>query len=156
MINTILGDILEQTHGILCHQTNYDGVMGGGIAASIWNRLLTDQLKNNYVDFCRKNGKGTLGFAQFLFVRNDLIIANCFSQNGFDEPDADGSITNYEEMRECFETVYDFAKQRKLPVFIPHGMGCGIAGGDWTKVLGIIDDVFNKPDVSTTIVKLDQ
>ena len=155
MVRSIKGDMLEQKYGILCHQTNYEGVMGGGIAAVIWDKLLSDQHRKNYTDFCRKSGKTALGYAQFLFIRETLIIANCFSQNGFNEPDADGSITNYAAMRECFEKVRDFAKQMGLPVFIPYGMGCGVAGGKWDKVVAIINDIFGKSDVVVTIVRLE-
>lgn len=156
MLREIKGDMLEQKKGILCHQTNYDGVMGGGIAYAIWDKLLTYQHKKNYVNFCRDNGKDSLGYVQFLFLKTDLIIANCFSQNGFNEPDASGSITNYEAMRGCFIKVRDFSLQKKLPlVFIPYGMGCGIAGGDWGRVRRIIEDVFGESDVMATIIRLE-
>lgn len=156
MIKEIKGDLLVQERGILCHQTNYMGVMGGGIAAAIWDKLLDDQCRYNYVNFCRKCGETALGYAQFLYVKEDLIVANCYSQNGFSEMDADGSITNYEAMRECFIKVRDFALQQDLPfVYIPYGMGCGIAGGKWDRVRSIIEDVFSVSDVTATIVRLE-
>ena len=156
MVKEIKGNLLEQNKGILCHQTNYEGVMGGGIALAIWNKLLTDQNRKNYTDFCRKHGKTALGYAQFLFLKEDLIVANCYSQNGFDESDADGNITNYGAMRKCFVNVLDFALEHKLPlIFIPYGMGCGIAGGNWDKVRSIIEDVFSESDVTATIVQLE-
>lgn len=156
MVREIKGDLLEQEKGILCHQTNYEGVMGGGIALTIWNTLLTEQTRKNYVEFCEDSGKDALGFVQFLFVKEDLIVANCFSQNGFSEPDAYGSITNYDAMRNCFVKVRDFAIQTNLPfVYIPYGMGCGIAGGKWDTVQGIIEDVFGASDVTAMIVRLE-
>ena len=54
MIKEIKADLLVQERGILCHQTNYMGVMGGGIAAAIWDKLLDDPCRYNYVNFCRK------------------------------------------------------------------------------------------------------
>lgn len=156
MVKEIKGDLLKQEKGFLCHQTNYEGVMGGGIAYAIWNKLLTDQDRKSYEFYCRECGKDALGYVQFLFLKNDLIVANCFSQNGFDEPDAAGNITNYKAMRECFVKVRDLALKRKLPlVFIPYGMGCGIAGGKWDKVRGIIEDVFGASEVTATIVRLE-
>lgn len=156
MVKEIKGDLLEQKRGILCHQTNYEGIMGGGIARAIWDRLLTDRNRIAYTGFCRKYGKNLLGYTQFLFLEKELIVANCYSQNGFDEPDADGNITNYDAMRECFVKVLDFALEQKLPiVFIPYGMGCGIAGGNWDKVRSIIEDVFGESDVTATIVQLE-
>lgn len=156
MIKEVKGDLLAQERGILCHQTNYKGVMGGGIAAAIWDKLLNDQSRKNYVDFCRTCGRDALGYAQFLYVKEDLIVANCFSQNGFDEPDSTGNITNYDAMRECFVKVRDLALQEDLPlVYIPYGMGCGIAGGKWNRVRSIIEDVFGGSDVTAIIVRLE-
>lgn len=156
MVKEIKGNLLEQEKGILCHQTNYEGVMGGGIALAIWNTLLTEQTRKKYVQFCEKSGRDALGNVQFLFVKDDLVVANCYSQNGFNEPDAYGSITNYDAMRDCFVKVRDFSLQQNLPlVFVPYGMGCGIAGGDWRMVRGIIADVFGMSDVTAAIVKLE-
>ena len=130
--------------------------MGGGIAYAIWNKLLTTKNRKSYEDFCRKYGKKALGYVQFLLLKDDLIVANCFSQNGFDEPDVTGNITNYEAMRKCFVQVRDLALQQNLTlVFIPYGMGCGIAGGKWDKVRGIIEDVFGASEVTATIVRLE-
>lgn len=155
MVKEIKGNLLEQKKGILCHQTNYEGIMGGGIAYAIWEKLLPDSCKREYVNFCRKFGRDALGYTQFLFMTPARIVANCFSQNGFNEVDADGSITNYGAMKECFEKVREFAVQQNLRlVFIPYGMGCGIAGGRWETVRGIIEDVFGASEVTATIVRL--
>lgn len=43
MIQEIEGDLLCFPTNILCHQTNYYGVMDGGIAAAIRKKILTDR-----------------------------------------------------------------------------------------------------------------
>jgi len=37
-----------------------------------------------------------------------------------------------------------------FPIFLPHGLGCGLAGGDWKEVLGRIESAI--PDA--VIVRL--
>lgn len=156
MVNEIKGNMLEQENGILCHQTNYQGVMGGGIAAAIREKLLTEQHYKNYQDFCRKCGANALGYVQWLYLTETRILANCFCQNAFESPDADGTITNYAAMKECFEKVREFSEKYNLPVFIPGGMGCGIAGGNWIKVRSIIGAVFDDSKIPITIVWLEE
>lgn len=39
-VKIIKGDLLNCGADIICHQTNFFGMMGGGVAASIWNQLL--------------------------------------------------------------------------------------------------------------------
>ena len=31
------------------------------------------------------------------------------------------------------------ANQKQLPIFVPFGIGCGLAGGDWDRVTDIIN-----------------
>ena len=49
-------------------------------------------------------------------------------------------------------TIEKFAKENNLTVAFPGYIGCGIAGGDWTTVLDILDDVFSGSTVKCTIV----
>jgi len=39
-VKIIKGDLLNCGADIICHQTNFFGMMGGGVAAAIWNQLL--------------------------------------------------------------------------------------------------------------------
>ena len=50
------------------------------------------------------------------------------------------------------DSIRVYALRFKLPVYIPGYIGCGIAGGDWNRVKGIIDDVFKGSLVEATIV----
>ena len=48
MLTEQTGDILKITNGIICHQTNYHGTMGGGVAAGIAEKLLTPEQYKEY------------------------------------------------------------------------------------------------------------
>lgn len=155
MIRLVLGDLLNQ-QGVLCHQVNYEGVMGAGVAAAICNRLLSADQYREYQQICRKQGESLLGTNLYMPLPDGRVVANCFCQNSFMRLDNGGSITNYDAMRKCFCDVRGYAIDSNLPVCIPRGMGCGIAGGSWEKVRDIIGDVFGEDseDVDVWIVQL--
>lgn len=140
MIKQVNGDILDYNEGIICHQTNYLGVMGGGIALAIRQKLLTPDQYKCYKDECRTYGACLLGSATFYVCGSRLTVANCYCQNG--APDMFGSLTNYAAMDLCFQQVVHNMRARNLPVLIPGYMGCGIARGDWNTVRGIIERNF--------------
>lgn len=156
MIKEIKGDLLSCHADFICHQTNYAGVMGGGVALAIKNKLLSDTAYKAYQRLCAKKGRDLLGEVQFLAggVKDDgdtaYIVFNLFCQDEYVQPD--GGITRYDCMRKCLDTVRQYAMQYKQSVAIPGNMGCGIAGGDWKKVRSIIEDVFGNSPVPCFIV----
>lgn len=130
MIKNIIGDALENDCDILCHQVNLDGVMGGGIALQIARRFPT--VEKEYREYPNK----MLG--EVCFSKADkYVVANCFSQNPFFE-------TNYIALKQCMEKVKDYMNKNGLTtVAIPYHYGCGIAFGNWDKVLSIVQEVFS-------------
>lgn len=160
MIYNISGDALIACKGgILCHQTNYFGVMGAGIAAAIKAKLLSREEFMMYVDVCKKLGRGNLGAVQFLFVRDGTVVANCFSQDDKTNTYPKGRIapyTDYGAVRSCLEVVKGDAERWVKSVYIPYKYGCGIAGGDWNKVQEIINDVFKDSTIDLYIIRRPQ
>lgn len=157
-VNEITGDIIRDGYGIICHQVNFQGVMGGGVAASIRERLLSDEQYKEYQRYCRTNGAGALGKVWYTPVdaekakdNKPLVVANMFCQNA--RPDArTGCLTHYDFMEDCFADVKNIAETWKRPIFIPGYIGCGIAGGDWNRVKWIIQHTFRDAKVPVTIV----
>lgn len=154
MIFEITGDLLDTASGIICHQTNYHGAMGGGVARAIAEKILSEDQYAAYVAYCKERGRTALGTVQFLGEAPGLIVANVFSQDEL-KPQIEGNfdITDYGAMTIGLEHVRDMAERFDLSVHIPSGMGCGIAGGDWDRVRGIIDDVFADTSIEVYIVK---
>lgn len=154
MVHEINGDALAFKDGIICHQTNYHGVMGAGIAAAIRHKLLTRQQYAEYVNTCMVEGRDLLGRVQYFKCRNDVIVANCFCQDEARQTtEDDDTITSYGDMRRCLKHVRGMAERGSKRVCIPYKMGCGIAGGDWNKVRSIIESIFGKSDVEAVIVR---
>lgn len=158
MIKEITGDLLRDGKGILCHQVNTYGVMGGGIAAAIADRLLTSKQYRCYANLCSQTPPeqliGTVQYFSVLFGTPRRVVANMFSQNPFS---VDGNLTNYDAMKRCLEDI-----KRQAIVYggwnvsIPGYIGCGIAGGDWSRVKPIIEEVFGGGPVDATIIYWDQ
>lgn len=154
MLNEITGDILNVKDGIICHQVNYYGVMGGGVAAAIAEHVLTAEQYAEYSDYCKKAGRTALGTVQFMGCKGGLIVANMFCQ---DDARARGgaqdqNITDYDAMRRCLARVRSMAVLQGKRVYFPRNLGCGIAGGSWDTVKYLIGDVFGGYPVEAFIV----
>lgn len=50
--------------------------------------------------------------------------------------------TDYPTFRKCMIEVRDWAKGQGYTVAVPGRIGCGIAGGNWDTVRGILYDIF--------------
>lgn len=154
MIKEVVGDLLSYDADIICHQTNYYGVMGGGIALAIRSYVLSDSAFNQYRQACKLGGKKLLGKVLYLPALNKnedaVIVANLFCQDG--PLRRDGVLTHYAAMRLCLQQIARFAETQNYSVALPGYMGCGIAGGDWATVRQIVEDVFGQSPVPLTIV----
>lgn len=148
MVRQIKGDLLKCDAEILCHQVNYYGVMGGGIAAAIRDKVLTPIQYKCYQNYCNMRGESALGTVQYLNIEpHKRIIANLFSQRDMG--------TDYYAMRKCLHQVKNYAAEYGYTVAVPGHIGCGIAGGDWDIVLSILYEVF-AGDVDLIIVNWDK
>lgn len=67
-----------------------------------------------------------------------LYVAGIYGQ---DDYGCTGQYTQYPAVEQGLKRVSEFAKQHNLPVYLPYGIGCGLAGGDWNIVSTIIHDV---------------
>lgn len=129
MITYVKGDLLEANADVICHQVNLEGVMGGGLAYSIARKYpKVNKVYKNYIP----KQLGEVCFAD----TKDFTIANCFSQT----EDYD---TDYKALKLCLYKVKGYMISCKYSrVAIPYKYGCGIANGDWKKVLSVFEEVF--------------
>jgi O-acetyl-ADP-ribose deacetylase (regulator of RNase III) len=147
----IRGNILDQTHGIIGHQVNCQLVMGAGLAKQIRDKY--PRAFTQYRDvFAKIKIAKRLGKAQIVeVVRPTLYIANLFGQYNFlprhvKHTDYPALTMALRQLRMWRNNI----KGKDFPIYLPFGLGCGLAGGEWRVVEGIIRDVL--PDA--TIVKL--
>ena len=140
-INAIKGNLLDIERGIICHQVNCLGKMGAGLALAIRRKYPT--VYQAYID-AYKNRKLKLGRVLFVEVAPSLIVANLCGQHGYGSR---GLYTNYSAIQECFSKVGKYAKKRQLPIYIPLGIGCGLAGGSWSVIYEFIENIIPEANI---------
>lgn len=131
-------DILTVERGVIFHQVNCMGVMGGGIARSIAEKW--PKLEAAYKAICDKHTHNELLGKTFLYgVEVDLFVANVFGQNSISRISRQ---TNYEATVEAFERLQTMDIEENLPFYFPKNMGCGLGGGNWKIYSAIIEAHF--------------
>ena len=140
------GDLLKCNEDIIVHQVNIDAIWGAGVAKQIANKY--PMAEREYIKICQeyKNNYENLKGKVDLTFENGKYIASMFSQDK-------NFNTDYEHMKQAIELVKGFAKQENLSVALPYGIGCGIANGDFNKVLEVIEEVFS--DYCVSLYKLE-
>lgn len=132
------GDILQSGADVICQQVNCMGVMGAGLAKQV-----RDKYPSVYIAYKEKCKKGScLGDAQLCEI-GERVIANLFGQEGYGR---DKRYTDYDALKNALLQVnevfgYGYPQRR---IALPHGLGCGLAGGDWSVVRPMIEEIFGK------------
>lgn len=167
MIKIAHRSILNATENIIVQQVNCMGVMGAGLAKSIYTKWPT--VRSAYLDYCKRVGLGRALLGEVNWVKiqqgetnrgvGSQYVANCFSQYDYRRPTEINRVchTDYSAMEKCFnEIAYKSLaiSETGFSIAIPYGIGCGLAGGDWCRVYGIIQNVFRENMV--TLYKLDK
>jgi len=158
MIKNIKGNILDANEDIICHQVNCQKVMNADLAKQIRNKY--PNVYKEYVDLINwakeeyKRGyskkESLLGSIQFVECSDGKIVANLFGQDRYGR---DKQYTDYEALEKCLYSLYESVtwennKLKGKSIAIPYGIGCGLGGGDWNTVYGIIEKIFSDYDVS--------
>jgi O-acetyl-ADP-ribose deacetylase (regulator of RNase III) len=147
----VKGDILDAKHGIIGHQVNCRMVMGAGLAKQI-----RDKYPMVFTEYKEVMGAAEyhkrLGKCQLVQVGPDLYVANLFGQADFVPRGV--CHTDYNALSMAMNGLHDWRKMNwsaevDMPIYLPSGLGCGLAGGDWKVVEGLISSAI--PDA--TIVR---
>lgn len=139
-VKEIKGNLFNSKADVLCHQVNTYGAMGAGIAVEVRNRF--PKVYYGYRNYCNQPEEDLLGSAFVIQTDNNQnqFIANCFGQIKWN--------TDYETLKNSLKNVADWMnKNGKNTVAVPYKMSCGLAGGDWNIVKGIIEDAFKNFDL---------
>lgn len=156
MINIIKGNILNATEDIICQQVNCKGVMGAGLAKQIKEKYpeVFEAYTEMYETY-KSKPKSMLGQAQMIKCNDDKFIANLFGQFNYGTKTIQ---TNYEALHDAFDrllnAVTNIEKYKGKTIAIPYNIGCGFAGGDWTIVYTIIEEIANYYNYDVTIYQL--
>lgn len=133
---TMKGDILNVKYGIICHQVNCKGKMGAGIALSI--RKKWPIVYKDYMDAYSEGHLIPGAVILSTITLRELYVANLCGQLNYGR---DKKYTIYSAVRACLIELDTMTHNTTLPIYIPKGMGCSLAGGNWDVVLNIIKEV---------------
>jgi len=171
--HVVIRNILDNKRGIIGHQVNCIGVMGGGLALQI--RRMYPYAYEQYHQFY-ESGDLKLGVVLTVAVENDLCIANMAAQDGITDfkkilnkmvednvvIDLDSGVsvfaqsgvaTDYDALTKCLRTVAELSRKLDLPLYLPFRLGCGLAGGDWKIVRKLIEE--NAPEATICVLPKD-
>lgn len=150
-----VGNILETDCRFILHGCNAKGVMGAGLAKVIRNKY--PMAYQVYRDAFNKNGL-TPGNSIWVNCGKHVII-NGITQNGYGRGgvfvDYDAVARVMQDIEAQHEMAYDYMDNEIEPikeVAMPL-IGCGLAGGDWSRIVEIIEENLHK--VKPVIYTLD-
>lgn len=139
-IREIKGDITKTDCNIIAHGCNCFCVMGAGVAAALkrkWPEVYEADVRTMIGD------KNKLGTFTYTFTKDGKLIFNLYTQYyyGRDRPHV-----SYLALQDALEGMRDFIEGQSsiLPRIALPRIGCGLAGGEWGVVRGIIEEVFTK------------
>ena len=152
MVKTINNsNLLDVREGIICHQVNCIGVMGGGLALQVrkkWPKAFSEYSKECAI--FKENPKRLLGHVQDVLLEDKLVVANCYGQ----VLPGNGVMTSYEAWDIILDKLKDLSNYFNLDLHFPWMVGCGLAGGDWSIMRKKIEDAFSGKEHKVYIHKL--
>ena len=138
MVKYIKGDILNVTEGIIVQQVNCKGVMGAGLAKQIRDKW--PSVYDRYLDkvYYSPKNEDLLGTTAWNKVDTNLFVASIFGQYDYGHGT---KFTIYPALFKGLDYVFGMAETDQIPVYMPKGLGCGLAGGNWDFVEAYIQDL---------------
>ncbi|EMR6009163.1 macro domain-containing protein, partial [Escherichia coli] len=120
---------------IIAHGCNAQGKMGSGFAKELRNRY--PMAYDDYKAYEKERGFLRTGQISYSLVSNDLIIANCITQQYYGN---DGKkYVSYDAVDDVFKQLnYLCNVERSIHVHFPK-IGADLGGGNWNVIKEIID-----------------
>lgn len=130
---------------IIVHGCNCHGVMGGGIARAIrdtWPAVYRADLAATTRD---RSMLGSYSTAVFIVGDKDLRIINAYTQFGISHGD---DVFEYEAFERVLERIAIDYPDATIGMPL---IGCGLAGGDKERILGIIESAPNTDNITVVV-----
>lgn len=149
MIKIVQGDLLKSDCNVIMHQCNCFNKMGTGIA----RQIKTQYPKAFEADYNHPVplGKDRLG-GYSAAIDKGVLIVNLYAQIGYGR----GTRTQYEyfqkALRNALQKIQKDGVESKIG--LPYGIGCGLAGGNWNIILGIITEAAEEFNITIYLYKI--
>ena len=155
MVRTIESDLItDKQFDIFCHQVNCHGAMGSGIAARIKKAYpeVYDAYRQNYL-VNDEHPECQLGTNLLVNTSDGRVCVNMYGQNKYG---TGAQFTEYPALAECMLDLIErlATMDAHLKVGFPDHIGCGLAGGNWLTVEGMIEVFADRVAQDVYIVKL--
>lgn len=135
---------------IIAHICNDQGAWGKGFVLALSRRWR--QPAEEFKAWFKEGSGFELGAVQFVQVEPDVCVANMIGQHGLKAQKGVPPI-RYEALRTCLEAVASKAEELGATVHMPR-IGCGLAGGEWSKVEPIILETLCEKGIEVTVYDL--
>ena len=137
-VKIIDGDLFSTGAKYICHQVNCKGKMGSGVAKQV--KSLYPKAYEIYAKACKEYNGDLLGKIQICRI-GDKSIVNMFAQDRYGYDGA--QYTNYTAFEYCLNKLKTHIPAGET-IAMPYKIGCGLAGGDWNVVYGLIEKVLGQ------------
>ena len=137
------GNLFESGADFICHQVNCKGVMGAGIARQLRDKH--PEVYEYYHNYCESNNACELSSRilgdVLLYPTDQYTVVNIFGQDNYGR---DGLYTDYDAFRDALNGFKKYLLDPENEVSpnakigFPLGIGCGLAGGDWSIISELI------------------
>jgi O-acetyl-ADP-ribose deacetylase (regulator of RNase III) len=134
---------------IICHICNDIGGWGKGFVRAISRRWEKPEAEYRAWYALGKQGGFGLGAVQFVQVEPYIWVANMVGQRGI-QRGSSGPPIRYEAVAGCLQQVAVKARELGASVHMPR-IGCGLAGGDWSKVEPLIEEHLCQAGIAVTV-----
>jgi O-acetyl-ADP-ribose deacetylase (regulator of RNase III) len=134
---------------IICHVCNDIGGWGRGFVLAVSSRWKEPETAYRKWHTSGTVGGFSLGAVQFIQVEPYIWVANMIGQRGV-KTGSSGPPIRYEAIAACLQQVAAKARELGASVHMPR-IGCGLAGGDWSKVEPLIEQHLVGAGISVTV-----
>jgi O-acetyl-ADP-ribose deacetylase (regulator of RNase III) len=134
---------------IISHVCNDSGGWGKGFVLAISRRWEQPEAEYRAWYAAGKQSGFGLGAVQFIQVEPYIHVANMVAQRGTKQGST-GPPIRYEAVATCLQQVGVKARELGASVHMPR-IGCGLAGGEWSKVEPLIEGHLCGNGVAVTV-----
>ena len=129
-------------HKIIAHICNDLGLWGKGFVLALSNRYPT--AKQAYLSLSEYK----LGYVQWVPVADKVLVANMIAQKGINRRGQNQRRVDYLWLALCLITIKCYIEAQEdlmgnqdkpMEVHMPR-IGCGLGGGNWNTIEGLIND----------------
>jgi O-acetyl-ADP-ribose deacetylase (regulator of RNase III) len=133
---------------VIVHVCNDLGKWGKGFVLAISRRW--NEPERVYKAAFRETQAPALGDVQFVPVEAAIVVANLIGQHGVATRANKTPPVRYEAIREGLARIAEHARVSGESVHMPR-IGCGLAGGEWTRIEPLIVETLLVADVDVTV-----